>query len=130
PGLEVHLEIEHEIELARRELSAHVGECAPALRSIEEHDVINMLVAPHERRWSWLQHPGDMRVRRMAIKRVKHGKHVHRVADGAHHHDTDAIEQNRLHPSASTSRRMSSTVSPAGDGRASIRAGPMPCGKV
>src|SRR4051812_42558812 len=59
--LEVHLKIDHQIELSPGERRADVQEGAPASRAIEHDDVVNGSVPPHQRRWPGLQHPCDLR---------------------------------------------------------------------
>src|SRR5215212_6349381 len=39
PGLEIHLQVDHDVEAAVGELSANVGEGAPALGAIEQHQL-------------------------------------------------------------------------------------------
>src|SRR5690348_11032299 len=101
-----------------------------------------MAMAADERRRSRLEHPGDPRRRRVTLQRIEDGQDMDGVAHGAHHHDADAVEPSVDHAlgcgmavrresgSASISRSMSQAVMPIGEGRASIREGPTPCGKV
>ena len=59
--LEIHLQVDHEVELAVGELAPNVGERAPALRAIEDDDLVDGAVTTDERRRPGLKHPGDMR---------------------------------------------------------------------
>ena len=43
-GLEIHLEIQHEIELPLAEFGAYVGEGSPTLRAVEQNDFVHVPV--------------------------------------------------------------------------------------
>src|SRR5215207_11234117 len=95
PGLEIHLQVDHDVELPTRELATDVEKSLQALTSVEQHDVINARMPTHERRGSWLEYPGDVRARLLSLDRVDDGEDVHRVAHGAHHHDADPVHLRR-----------------------------------
>ena len=90
--LEVDLQVDHEIERARGELSPDVGERAQPFGAVEDDDLVDRPVAADERRGAGLQNPGDVNVGRVPLQRVDHRQHVHRVAHRAHHDDADAAK--------------------------------------
>ena len=123
-GLEVHLEIDDEIEPVSGELLPNVGERRETHGSVEDENFINRPVAANERRGRGLQHPGDMHVGRVPLQRIDHRQDVHGVADRAHHDDAHAAERGRdvdhgeeVTASASISRSIVPASMPAGDGR-------------
>jgi hypothetical protein len=76
-----------------RELASDIGERPQSLCALEEDDLVNGGMSAHEARRTRLQHPRDVRRRSKPLDGIHDGQHVHRVADGAHHHDTDTIER-------------------------------------
>src|SRR5262245_2901101 len=86
-GLEVDLQVDHEVELSRRELATDLAERAPTFGTVEQNDVVDGRMAAHECCRPWLEHPGDVCARRMPLERVDYWQDVHCVAHRAHHHD-------------------------------------------
>jgi len=61
----------------------------------EEHSFLGEVhgaMTAYQRRWPWLQNPRHVRRGRVPLDRVENRQHVHRLADGAHHHDANAAE--------------------------------------
>ena len=73
PRLEVHLEIEDEIEAVSGELLPDVAKRRETHRPVEDENFINRPMAANERRGRRLQHPRDVHVGRVALQSIDHG---------------------------------------------------------
>src|SRR6266852_4704044 len=56
PRLEIDLEIDHEVKPPLRQLRGDISERHQAPGAIEDDYVVDRSVAPHERRWTRLEH--------------------------------------------------------------------------
>ena len=95
PGLEVHLQRQHDIKSATREGMPHVGERPPPLQPVEHNDFVDEGMTTHQCRRSRLQHPGHPHRRQLRFECVNDRHHMHGIANGTHHDDRDVIEMQR-----------------------------------
>src|SRR6185503_12055707 len=109
-SLEVDLQVDDVVELTVDQLPPDVGERTQSLRPIEDQDLVDRPVAANERGRAWLEHPRDDDVRRVPLQCVDDGEDVHRVADGAHHDDTNTIQGNVANHHAELSASISSKI--------------------
>jgi hypothetical protein len=58
-SFEIHLQVDHQVELAPGKHPADVRESPQTGRAVEDDDLIHRAVAAHERSGAVLQHPGD-----------------------------------------------------------------------
>ena len=91
PRLDVHLEVDHEIELAAQQAGARRSSSPRHPRAFSNMMISSTSGCPRTSdAGPGLQNPRDVRAGIVALERRDHRQHVHRVADRAHHHDADA----------------------------------------
>src|SRR6266404_6061877 len=91
PGLEINLEIDHEVETPLRQLRRDIRERHQTPRAIEDDYLVHRSVAADQCSRTRLEYPRDPRPGIRPLERVDHRQYVHRVTDGAHHHDADVV---------------------------------------
>ena len=92
PRLEVHLQVDDEVEWRAAQPAARIGKGTPPTRPVEEHDLVDSPMAAHKRCRAGLKYPGDPARRGMTFDCDQEGQDVHSVTHGTHHHDGDAVQ--------------------------------------
>jgi hypothetical protein len=90
PGLEVDLEVEHDVEPAPGDLPPQVTEGAPPFLAVEDDELVHGRVVGDQPVGPGLDHPGQVHPRQRGAERVDHRQGVHDIAHRREHDNGDA----------------------------------------